>query len=169
LVPELGTARSSPLREQRAVLKSCHSAGADVNGVAPFSPVETSAALGVKLLGRGIHRMTINPQMSGKIIYGSVVIFCGHCGGPAIDAQSDAILKVCSTNGTVLGQWDTAAQRDAELAEFVDGIKRHYERAKQKSRSRSSKTAFMSKSIRGPHTSAGKKETKKRGRKRGGK
>src|SRR5258706_4220398 len=43
MIPEtvgLGTARSSPLREQVQRLKSCHSASRSVNRMLPFCPVE---------------------------------------------------------------------------------------------------------------------------------
>jgi hypothetical protein len=111
--------------------------------------------------------MTINPQMKGKIISGSVVLFCGHCGGPAIDAGSDTILKICSTCGAPLGEWNTTAQRDAEVTEFVEGVKLHYARARKEKTGRVARGKTESKSKSMSFGGGGRKKKPKYGRKRG--
>jgi len=55
---------------------------------------------------------------------GRVVLLCKVCKAPAQDAKSTMILKVCSKCGTPLGEWATEAERDAELEEFGDKVKR---------------------------------------------
>jgi hypothetical protein len=55
---------------------------------------------------------------------GRVVFLCKVCKAPAQDAKSTRILKVCSICGTPLGEWETEAERDAELNDFADTVKR---------------------------------------------
>jgi len=110
--------------------------------------------------------MTISPQMKGKMTNGTVVLFCGHCGGPAIDAVSDTTLKVCSTCGSPLGEWNTAEERDAELTEFADRIRLHSAPAKEKT-GRAARGKSESKSKDMSFRGSGRKKKPKYGRKRG--
>jgi hypothetical protein len=69
--------------------------------------------------------MTIYDQLMGAPgAGGRVVLLCKVCKAPAQDAKSTAILKVCSKCGTPLGEWATEAERDAELKEFGENVKR---------------------------------------------
>ena len=70
--------------------------------------------------------MAIYDQLMGAPgVGGRVVLLCKVCKAPAQDAKSTTILKVCSKCGTPLGEWATEAQRDAELKEFEEKVKRH--------------------------------------------
>jgi len=55
---------------------------------------------------------------------GRVVLLCKTCKAPAEDAHSTTILKVCPKCGIPLGEWKTEAERDAELKEFEETIRR---------------------------------------------
>ena len=57
---------------------------------------------------------------------GTVQLVCGKCVAVAQDAftENSRVLKVCSKCGAPLGEWATVAERDAELAVFVEEIKR---------------------------------------------
>ncbi len=111
--------------------------------------------------------MAIYAQMNGKMTSGRVVLSCGHCGGAAIDAASHTIVKVCSNCGTVLGEWETEEQRDAELTEFVEGVKSHYARARKEKAGRVARGKTESKSKSMSFGGGGRKKKAKYGRKRG--
>lgn len=71
--------------------------------------------------------MTIYNQLMGARGVGGrgrVVLLCKTCKAQAQDAKSTTILKVCSKCGTPLGEWATEAERDAELKEFEEDVKR---------------------------------------------
>ncbi len=69
--------------------------------------------------------MAIYDQLMGAPgVGGRVVLLCKVCKAPAQDAQSTTILKVCSKCGTPLGEWETEVERDAELKDFEETVKR---------------------------------------------
>lgn len=55
---------------------------------------------------------------------GRVVLLCRTCLVPAEDAKSTTVLKVCPKCGTLLGDWKTEVERDAELKEFGENVKK---------------------------------------------
>lgn len=60
---------------------------------------------------------------------GSVTLICKKCVAAAQDAKASlTILKVCSLCGMPLGEWKTEAERDAELQDFVERVKRNLKR-----------------------------------------
>jgi hypothetical protein len=112
--------------------------------------------------------MAIYERMSATVVRGRVMLVCGDCGGPAIDATSEQILKVCSRCGKPLGEWATEAERDAELSGFVALAKQHSARRVTKG-ARTYRTKQESKSKSMPRGSGGRKRKTKYGRKQGGK
>ncbi len=70
--------------------------------------------------------MAIYDQLAGVAgPGGTVVLVCKKCMVAAQDARTPStIVKVCSKCGTPLGEWTTAAERDAELREFEERVKR---------------------------------------------
>lgn len=70
--------------------------------------------------------MAIYDQLAGVAqAGGSVALICGRCVVPAEDARTPStILKVCANCGTPLGEWATEAERDAELEDFNERVRR---------------------------------------------
>ena len=69
--------------------------------------------------------MAIHEQMGGAPgPGGTVVLVCRTHNTAVTDAYSEGrILKVCSFCGTPLGEWNSVAERDAELGVFVEQVK----------------------------------------------
>lgn len=70
--------------------------------------------------------MAIYDQMMGATgVGGHVILLCKTCEAPAQDAKTaSTVLKVCSKCGTPLGEWKTEAERNAELRDFAERVKR---------------------------------------------
>jgi hypothetical protein len=69
--------------------------------------------------------MTIHERLMGSPnVSGCVDLLCRVCSVPAQDAKSDRLLKVCPQCGMPLGEWDIEAERDAEIRDFEETVKR---------------------------------------------
>ncbi len=67
----------------------------------------------------------IYDQLKGvKDARGRILLLCKECNSPAQDARALTILKVCSNCGMPLAEWATEAERDAELHEFAERVRR---------------------------------------------
>ena len=55
---------------------------------------------------------------------GHILLLCKECNAPAQDAKTLTILKVCSNCGMPLGEWTMEAERNAELHEFAEKVRR---------------------------------------------
>jgi hypothetical protein len=69
--------------------------------------------------------MAIYDQLAGAPgAGGRVVLICKKCQVAAEDAKTgQTVLKVCPQCGTPLGEWNTEAERNAELEEFQNKAK----------------------------------------------
>jgi hypothetical protein len=73
-----------------------------------------------------IEHLTITKNAFGEEIWS-----CTHCGRPADSAKGiqnnpdqTALLLVCPSSGTVLGEWATADEKKIELTEYLSKLKR---------------------------------------------
>jgi hypothetical protein len=57
---------------------------------------------------------------------GGVDLSCRICKVPAEDAGSTKLLKVCPKCGMPLAEWETEAERNSELKDFEESVKRGY-------------------------------------------
>jgi hypothetical protein len=68
--------------------------------------------------------MIYDQLMGVKDTDGHVLLLCSECTAPAQDAKSLTFLKVCSKCGIPLGEWTTEAERNAELHEFAEKVRK---------------------------------------------
>jgi hypothetical protein len=70
--------------------------------------------------------MAIYERLMGEVgLGGHVVLACRECRAPAEDAKSEHVLKICSSWGMPLGEWATEAERETELRDFQELVKKH--------------------------------------------
>jgi predicted amidophosphoribosyltransferase len=72
--------------------------------------------------------MIYDRLMGVKDSMGHILLLCRECNAPAQNAKTSMILKVCSQCGLPLGEWTTEAERNAQLREFAEKIRRQSSR-----------------------------------------
>ena len=68
--------------------------------------------------------MIYDQLMGVKDNTGHILLLCGDCNVPAQDAKTLTIMKLCPKCGLPLGEWTTEAERNSELHEFAEKVRR---------------------------------------------